>query len=111
MNSGNIFRFQNYQINILCFIVDQRVTKRKLRSKTEELPVETSLIIDEVITETPRRAKRAKLLVPDDRKAFFAIVSLMIDFNTVPADIKLSHENWCNYLPREKVDYIDRLKW
>ena len=57
-----------------------------------------------------QRSKRQKILIPDDRKAFFAVASLLIDSSKVPTGKKLTTENFENYIPSDKMHVLKRLK-
>jgi hypothetical protein len=55
--------------------------------------------------------KRNKVMVPQDRKAFYAIATLLIDPNLVPADgEKLQAKNFEQYIPEDKKVILERLK-
>lgn len=45
-----------------------------------------------------------------DRKAFFAVVSVLIDPSTVPEGEKLTEENYEAYLPAQHKRLLDVLK-
>lgn len=56
------------------------------------------------------RSKRSRVLVPDDRKAFFSVASLMIDESKVPMGTKLSTENFETFIDPAKLPALQRLK-
>ncbi len=56
------------------------------------------------------RSKRARVLLPDDRKAFFGVASLMVDVAKVPVGVKLNTENFEAYIPSEKLAVLQKLK-
>jgi len=56
------------------------------------------------------RSKRSRVLVPDDRKAFFSVASLMIDVSKVPMGTKLSTENFETFIDPAKLPALQRLK-
>eukprot|EP01032_Pedospumella_encystans_P016357 gene16357-18665_t len=56
------------------------------------------------------KTKRAKVIVPEDRKAFFAIVSLLIDPEEVPESEKLTEDNYEAFLPPQHKKLVDALK-
>ena len=70
----------------------------------------SSLLSSADSSELPKRAKRAKLLVPQDRKAYFAIVSLLIDPDQIPNGTQLSLDNFESFIASEKLQYIEKLK-
>jgi len=59
---------------------------------------------------TRGKSTRSKILFPDDRKAFFAVCSLLIDSKSVPADVKLSADNFDKYIPKDKKEVVEMLK-
>eukprot|EP00981_Chlorochromonas_danica_P011777 scaffold4256_cov174-Ochromonas_danica.AAC.6 len=56
------------------------------------------------------RNKRAKVIIPEERKAFFSVVSLLIDPKTVDQGIKLTEQNYEQYLPAEHLPIVQKLK-
>ena len=59
---------------------------------------------------TRGKSTRSKILLPDDRKAFFAVCSLLIDSSSVPHDVRLNAENFEQYIPKEKLIVVEMLK-
>lgn len=58
-----------------------------------------------------KEMKRTKVMVPQDRKAFYAIATLLIDPHLVPADgEKLQQSNFEQYIPEDKQVLLGRLK-
>lgn len=58
-----------------------------------------------------KEMKRTKVMVPQDRKAFYAIATLLIDPDLVPADgEKLQQSNFEQYIPEDKQVLLGRLK-
>ena len=45
-----------------------------------------------------------------DRKAFFAVVSLLIDPSRVPESVRLTEENFEQYLPHAHKKLVDVMK-
>jgi len=56
------------------------------------------------------KAKKAKIIIPEDRKAFFAVVSLLIDPKEVPENVKLTEDNYETYIPRRHKKLVDKMK-
>lgn len=61
-------------------------------------------------TSSNHRAKRARVLIPEDRRAFYSAVSLLIDPNSIPTGVKINAENFESYIPKEKIAIVERLK-
>ena len=59
---------------------------------------------------TRRGGKRAKYLSPTDRKAFYSVVSLLIDKSAIPSDDIVTIDNWEKFIPADKMSYIEKLK-
>lgn len=60
--------------------------------------------------QTRRGGKRAKVLVPADRKAFYALVSLLIDKNSIPSDVIVTVDNYSSFVSADKLACIEKLK-
>ena len=56
------------------------------------------------------REKRVKILVSTDRKAFFSIISLLIDKSLIPIDEIVTPENFESFMPIDRVAYVEKLK-
>jgi hypothetical protein len=56
------------------------------------------------------RSKRAKVLLPDDRKAYFSIASLLVDQSKVPMGMTLDAENFEKYISNEKRAVLRKLE-
>lgn len=56
------------------------------------------------------RWKQASLIVPEDRKAFFAVISLLVDAAMVPSGVKLDERNFERYIPQQHRNLITQLK-
>jgi hypothetical protein len=56
------------------------------------------------------RQKRAKIIVPEERQAFFAIVSLLVEPRSVPLGNKVTDENFEEYIPVEHIPLLNKLK-
>ena len=50
------------------------------------------------------------ILLCTDRKAFFAVVSLLVDASTVPESVRLDEDNYEAYLPPRYKKLVDVLK-
>jgi hypothetical protein len=50
------------------------------------------------------------LILSTDRKAYFAVVSLLIDPASVPESVRLTEENYEAYLPPQHRKLVDALK-
>eukprot|EP01033_Poteriospumella_lacustris_P001090 gene1090-793_t len=56
------------------------------------------------------REKELKIIIPEDRQAFFAIVSLLIEPKSVPVDKQVTEENFEEFIPEEHRPLVARLK-
>ena len=59
---------------------------------------------------TRRGGKRAKYISPTDRKAFYSIVSLLIDKTTIPSNEIVTIDNWEKFISADKMNYVEKLK-
>lgn len=62
------------------------------------------------VVKKEERVRRSRMLVPDDRKAFFSLASLLIDPALIPAGTKLGADNLMGFIPPEKMVVLDSLK-
>ena len=54
--------------------------------------------------------KRMKVIIPEDRKAFFAIASLLVDSNMVPKNVGITTDNFEDFIPARHHTLMQRLK-
>jgi hypothetical protein len=59
-----------------------------------------------------RRKDRKKVLIPEDRKLFFSLVSLLIDPTLLPIDSEMPSEveEFMKFIPEEKHDLVAKLR-
>lgn len=56
------------------------------------------------------RTKRAKVLIPDDRKAFFAVISLLMDPKKIDPAVKVTDDNYEQFIAEEHLPIVQKLK-
>lgn len=54
--------------------------------------------------------KRMKVIIPEDRKAFFAVVSLLVDPKMMPAESSITTSNFDEFIPARHHSLVKRLK-
>lgn len=59
-----------------------------------------------------RRKDRKKVLIPEDRKLFFSLVSLLIDPTLLPIDSEMPSEveEFMKFIPEEKLHLVAKLR-
>jgi hypothetical protein len=58
-----------------------------------------------------KEMKRARVMVPRDRKAYYAVATLLMDPTLIPANgEKLNSKNFEQYIPESKKAILERLK-
>ena len=77
----------------------------RLRSDSTSIDISPSNDLN-----TRRGGKRAKYLSPTDRKAFYSIVSLLIDRTAIPSDEIVTIDNWEKFIAADKMNYVEKLK-
>jgi len=56
------------------------------------------------------RSKKARLLVPQERKAFFSVVSLLLDPTEVPEHVRLTESTYEAYVPARHKKLLNSMK-
>ena len=76
-------------------------------SKKREL---AAIAADEALKKR-KEMKRSKVMIPQDRKAYFAVATLLIDQSLIPKDgEKLTILNFEQYVPADKLSVLEKLK-
>lgn len=57
-----------------------------------------------------RLSRRGSMIIPLERKAFFAIVSLLVDPKLLGLSTQLNSENFIQYIPEEHQGLVQRMK-
>ena len=57
-----------------------------------------------------RGNKRMKTLTPIDRKAYYSIISLLIDRSAIPSNETVTIDNFESFIPTDRIVCLDKLK-
>ena len=92
-------------------VVDkEKERKQAMEDRASKKRALAAIAADEALKKR-KEMKRSKVMIPQDRKAYFAVGTLLIDQSLIPKDgEKLTVLNFEQYVPADKLAVLEKLK-